>query len=183
MSSQGLPTLELDVRSRRAETLVAALAMMLAVAAPWLSVGLSMGPLPSSLTGSLSSFAFALSVAVAVVVPVGFRCAGWIGRQRQIIRIVWQADGRWFLTNAHGRTAEAVLRADTRISTRAIWLRWDIQLDRPTPRASTSQVSVTRGSMLLATGDVPEADLRRLFVRLRLDRSPPAAQLPTIPVS
>lgn len=179
MSSQGLPTLELDVRSRRAETFVAVLVTTLAVAAPWLSTGLSMGP-P---TGALSSFAFAVSGVAAVVVPIGFWRAGWIGRQRQIICIVWQADGRWFLTNAHGGTVEAVLRADTRISTRAIWLRWDIQLDRPTPRASTSQVSVTRGSMLLATGDVPEADLRRLFVRLRLDRSPPAAQLPTIPVS
>lgn len=182
MSSQGLPTLELDVRSRRAETFVAVLVTALAVAAPWLSMGLSTGLSMGPPAGSLSSFAFAFSGVAAVVVPVGFWRAGWIGRQRQIIRIVWQADGRWFLTHAHGRTAEAVLRADTRISTRAIWLRWDIQLDRPAPRASTSQVTVTRGSMLLATADVPEPDLRRLFVRLRLDRSRPAVQLPTIPV-
>jgi hypothetical protein len=111
-------------------------------------------------------------------VPVGFWRAGWIGHQRQIIRIVWQADGRWFLTNARGGTVEAALRADTRISKRAIWLRWDIQLDCPGPWAS-----IPLRSMLLVTGDLPEPDLRRLFVRLRIDRSRPAAQLPTMPTS
>lgn len=166
MSSQGLPTLELDVRSRRAETFAAVLLTILAATVPWLFTGL-----PTSL-------ASALSLASAVVVPVGFWRAGWIGRQRKIIRIVWQAGGRWLLTNAHGRTDEAVLRADTRISTRAIWLRWDVQLDRPGTWAS-----VPLRSMLLAAGDLPEPDLRRLFVRLRVDGSRPAVQLPTMPTS
>lgn len=166
MSSQGLPTLELDVRSRRMEPAVAVLLTMLAAAAPWL------------LTGLLTSIALALSAIAAVVVPLGFWRAGWIGRQRQIIRIVWQADGRWFLTNAHGRTVEAVLRADTRISTKAIWLRWDTKQDCPRPWASTPV-----RSMLLVLGDLPEPDLRRLFVRLRIDRSRPAMQLPTTPTS
>lgn len=175
MSSQGLPTLELDVRLRRTETVIAAVATTLAVAVAW----------------SLAFPAFALSMAAAVVVPVGFRRAGWIGNQRKIIRIVWQADGRWFLTDAHGRTCEAVLRADTRISTKAIWLRWDIQLDQPTPmstRVLTNLMSMllmltTPRSMLLAPADVPEPDLRRLFVRLRMDRSRPPAQLPALPAS
>lgn len=178
MSSQGLPTLELDVRLRRTETVVAVVASTLAVAAPWL----------------LASFAFELSIVAAVVVPAGFWRAGWIGRQRQIIRIVWQADGRWFLTDAHGRTCEAVLRADTRINTKAIWLRWDIQLDRPhsmstraSNHASTNPVSTnlmsTSRSMLLASGDVSEPALRRWFVRLRMDPSRPPAQMPTVPAS
>ena len=92
MSSQGLPTLELDARSRRAETFAAVLLTILAATVPWLFAGL-----PTSL-------ASALSLATAVVVPVGFWRAGWIGRRRKIIRIVWQADRRWLLTNALGRT-------------------------------------------------------------------------------
>lgn len=187
MSSQGLPTLELDVRSRRAQRVVALSVTALAVAAPCLLGSFALS----------QALSLALSVVAAVVLPIGFWRAGWIGRQHQIIRIVWQADGRWFLSDTHGRTVEAALRADTRISTRALWLRWDIQFDPPMNRASTlpsaipqvadvaanviAKLAANRKSMLLVAGDVPESDLRRLFVRLRIDQSRPAAQLPTMP--
>jgi hypothetical protein len=43
MSSQGLPTLELDAHSRRAEAFIAILFTALAASASWLLVGLLAG--------------------------------------------------------------------------------------------------------------------------------------------
>jgi hypothetical protein len=154
MSSQGLPTLELDVRTRRTERRVAALAIALAAGAPWL-----MDP-------DFGIAVLALSVAGAILSWAGFRRAGWIGGSRRIGRVSWQADGQWLLVDARGKEFEAVLRPDTRVAAGFIWLRWNAEGVR---------------SMLLTKGDVPVGQLRRLGLRLRLDGSGSFRRTPRAP--
>lgn len=144
-SSADFPALTVDVRIRRAGRLLALLTVLLAAGSPALLAG-HVGP-PAALGAA---------AAILIVLWTGLTGAGWLGA-RQIIRIMWQADGRWRLTDRRGQDYEATLRPDTRMSTNFIWLRWDLPNSRD-------------ASMLLAAGDAPADELRRLRVRLKLDR-------------
>lgn len=155
--SPGFPTLALDVSLRRCGRRLAVLLLALSGAAPALAAS-NIG-IPAALTLALLALAAG---------ACGLVRAGWLGGRRQITRIVWQADGRWLLTDARGRHHEAILRPDTRMSTSFIWLRW--QLPNSPSRAP---------AMLLARGDAAADDLRRLRVRLKLDRRAGATYMRT----
>lgn len=163
MSLQGSPTLTLDVRTRRTERLWAFSTIWLTAATPALVIS-SMG-IPAAILAS---------AAIAVSLWMGFRRVGWIGRG-QLARIVWQADGRWVLTFLNGRQFEAVLRPDSRMSTRLIWLRWEIPRDIRNGWTASLRHWMNPDWMnpiclLLAAGDTSASDFRRLRVRLRTDR-------------
>ncbi|MBB6091794.1 hypothetical protein HNQ60_000640 [Povalibacter uvarum] len=149
MSSHGSPTLASDLRTRRAESACAALLIALGSSAPAL-----IGPLATT------GLKITCAVALAAVLAVAFRRAGWLGGGGALTRMVWRGDGGWTLTFRSGRQVEAALDGSTRMSPAAIWLHW--ALDGAGPR--------TR-SLLLIPGDLPETDFRRLLVRLRLDQS------------
>lgn len=97
----------------------------------------------------------------------GFRRAGWLEGERRISRVSWRAAGQWVLTDAQGREGTAVLRADTRVTCGLVWLRWNTQmgLDGGAVRAG---IQSGTHSMLLTSRDIPQSQLRRLGVRLRL---------------
>ena len=139
----------LDVRARRAERLLCALALLGVVAAAALS-------LPS-----LSFVSSALFIFVTAALVAGLWLNGWLGGARRLAQIAWLPDGRWQLRDGRHTDVTAQLRADSRIGSRWLWLRWNA--DSAWPR---------RPSMLLVHGDLPAADLRRLLVRLRLDGCP-----------
>jgi hypothetical protein len=140
MSSTGFPTLTIDVGARRGDRLVAAAVLLLVVAAI-----LQLERRPSTI---------ALVLLCAIVSIAGtFLMIGWIAGKRRVARIVCQSDGRWLLGEAGGRTSERELSGVSRVSAHAIWLQWQGELMRP---------------LLLLPGDIPEADFRRLVVRLRL---------------
>ncbi len=144
-SSAGFPTLAIDARTCRAGRRIALLTLLLAACSPAL------------VAGNLGSGAVLGVMAVIVIgLGTGLVGSGWLGA-RQISRVVWQADGRWLLTDVSGQDYEATLRPDTRMSTSFIWLHWHLANSRG-------------ASMLLATGDAPADELRRLRVRLKLDR-------------
>lgn len=145
MSSPGSPRLDIQVRERRAERWIAGGSCVLALLVPWLIV-----PAERSLLLALIA-----SLGAAGVVAAGFyRAAWWLG-PRRIERVIWDQEGYWFLTDASGRTREVQLAGDTRLGPGCIWLHW--QTRRP-------------HSVLLMQGDVPADQLRRLSVRLRIDR-------------
>jgi hypothetical protein len=152
MSLQDLPALTLDVGKRRTERRCAwALASLVVLA---------------------SGFAMARSVALGSFLAVGSSAAYGLWRHgrsrcRRLTTIAWLADGRWRLVEEDGRVVEAVLRADSRISSHCVWLRWNADIVR---------------SMLLFRGDLTEADLRRLIVKLRIEGARPAAD-PSEPAS
>lgn len=100
----------------------------------------------------------AFFILVTAAVGVGLWLHGWLGGARRWARIAWLADGSWRLRDARHTDVTAQLRADSRIGTRWVWLRWNAESAWP-----------RRASMLLVHGDIPTADLRRLIVRLRLD--------------
>jgi hypothetical protein len=160
MSSPGSPTLDIDVRPRRAESCVAGASILLTAIAPWLL------PATGAVTPAALVMTGAASLAGAVLTWVGFRAAGWLGGSRRVVRVSWQADGQWKLTDgrekARGMGLEnelsAELRPDTRVGTGWVWLRWNAEGVR---------------SMLLIQGDVSNAELRRLCLRLRLERPKP----------
>ncbi|HWK74107.1 MAG TPA: hypothetical protein VNQ81_07540 [Povalibacter sp.] len=133
------------MRRRRAGRRLALLTLLLATASPALVAG-NIG-LEAALGGA---------AAVLIVLWMGLIGAGWLGA-RQITRVVWQADGLWRLTDRRGQNYEATLRPDTRMSTSFIWLHWNLPNFRD-------------ASMLLAAGDAPADELRRLRIRLKLDR-------------
>jgi len=146
MSSPGSPTLDLDVRFRRTERLIACVAIAGAMTGAWLIQPLMLlGPLQLAL----------LSTTAAVLMAVGFWRSGWIGQRHRLDRIVWLADGRWLLSTANGERIEAELSHTTRRGGTFAWLRW---------RAPH------RYSMLLVRGDLAGSGLRRLLVRLGIDR-------------
>ena len=145
MSSPGLPTLELDVRSRRAEPCAARLALLLAAGAP-LFIGQDWEHL-------------ALAVMATVACAIGFRRAGWLGGAHRIERVVWLAEGRWRLTDAAGQECDAVLGPSSRVAAGMMWLSWT--------RHPAAAEGGTR-SMWLTSRDVPQQQLRRLGVQLRL---------------
>jgi hypothetical protein len=140
MSLQGSPRLELDLRGRRWDGRVAWLALILT---------------PALLLLALS---FPLAVCVAALATVlaagGLYRAGWLGGRDRIQRAVWSCDGRWLLTDGRGCLHEGELRVDSRVGARLVWLRWNANRTR---------------SMLLVSGDVEAAELRRLIVRLRIE--------------
>jgi hypothetical protein len=142
MSSRDSPPLNLNVGKRRAEGWCATLLIALAV----LTVAL--------LTqGAYAAAGLWLALAGAGPLAYGMRRATWFG-PRRLVRIAWLADGRWELAEGTSAPFEATLRADTRVGSHYVWLRWDTDIVR---------------SMLLFHGDLTEADLRRLIVRLRIE--------------
>lgn len=143
MSSPGSPTLELDVRFRRTERLIACVAIAAAMTSPWLIQALE--PLHLAL----------LSIGAASLLAVGFWRLGWIGQRHRLGRIAWLADGRWLLNTGSGERVEAELSHTTRRGRTFAWLRWQ---------------APHRYSMLLVRGDLAGSELRRLLVRLGIDR-------------
>jgi hypothetical protein len=141
VSSQNSPTLELDVRARRWEPRIAAITLLLAAASPWALGGISFWVMAAG------------STIFTVVVWWGLRRACWLGGARRIERVVWLPDGHWVLVDGQGRSRDGMLRADSRTGGQIVWLRWNADGIR---------------SMLLASGDVPATELRRLVVRLRV---------------
>jgi hypothetical protein len=155
MSSLGSPTLDLDVRFRRTERLIACVAIAAAMISPWLIQSF----MPLSLV--------LLSMSAASLVAAGFWRLGWIGQRHRLHRIVWLADGRWVLSTGGGERLEAELSHKTRRGRAFAWLRWQ---------------APHRYSMLLVRGDLAGSELRRLLVRLGIDRlSRPLP--PHVPVS
>jgi hypothetical protein len=143
MSSPGSPTLDLDVHNRRTERLIACVTIAMAMISPWL-----IHPLGSLQLALLSTTATSL-------VAAGLWRLGWIGQRHRLDRIVWLADGRWLLSTGSGERIEAELSHTTRRGRTFAWLRW---------RAPH------RYSMLLLRGDLAGSELRRLLVRLGIDR-------------
>jgi hypothetical protein len=142
MSSRNSPTLTLEVHRRRAETLVAWLALAGAGCAV-------------VLLGAASHWTQWLAAGGVGVIALGLRRAGWIGAGRRIVGVQWLADGRWLLADRHGSAIPARLSTDTRLAGDAVWLRWN--------------TAGGRRSMLLVRGDMPAEQLRALCVRLRIE--------------
>jgi hypothetical protein len=140
MSSTGLPTLTIDVATRRGERLIAGaiLAML-----PFAILAMGFTPAVSVVTGVL----------LLGVVALCFGAIGWVTGGRRLCRIVCRQDGQWLLVDAEGRTIEAKLSCASRVSVWALWLRWSDRALRP---------------LLLFAGDIAPEDYRRLLVRLRL---------------
>lgn len=157
MSSPGSPRLDIQVRERRAERCIAVVASVLALLLPWLMAaapGTGLAPLAAGL------------LAAAVVAAGFYRACWWSGPQR-LERVILDAEGHWLLFDASGRVREARLASDTRFGPGWVWLRW--------------QASVPH-SLLLLPCDAPPDQLRRLSMRLRIDRHstdavPPAAAI------
>lgn len=148
MSSPGLPRLDIEVGQRRAERWIAGAGS---------AAGLVLSTLTAQLLGFTAVAAATIGVFLAITCVVGFQRAGWLGGGRRIQRVVWQPQGDWLLLDAAGRSRETRLRADTRVGPGCFWLRWD---------------AGNPCSILLAPGDLPADELRRLSVRLRIDRDP-----------
>jgi len=140
MSSPGLPTLTIDVASRRAERRIVFAVLLL------MPIAISQWTLPHALFASVAAL-------VAAAIVGGFVALGWIGGRGRLARIVCRPDGRWLLCEANGREIEAELTAASRMSTRALWLCWNARRHRP---------------LLLLRGDISDAEFRRLLVRLRI---------------
>jgi hypothetical protein len=151
-------TLTIDVRARRAERLLGVLALFGVVGA-----GLLLPPVSLLVTVSFSL--------VTVAMIAGMWRQGWLGGARRLARIDWLPEGQWQLRDARHTEVAADLRADSRIGTHWLWLRWN------------AQSACSRGrSMLLVRGDIPDHDLRRLVVRLRLDAGIPPRSAAAAPV-
>lgn len=135
----------LDVRSRRSERRLGALALLGVAAAAML---LPIPPLSAAL----------LFVVVAGAVGLGLWSQGWLGGAERLTAVSWSSDGSWLLTSATRKNIRATLSADSRIGSRWLWLRWHTPGVRPRQR-----------SMLILKGDVLPAELRRLSARLRLE--------------
>lgn len=149
MSLPSYPSLDLDLRPRRAECRLAVASLVLVAAATGLVL---LQPLPPPVIILIS----VAGMACMALNWLGFCLAGWLNGGRRIVRAHWVGDqpgGSWTLTDAAGREWAAALRADSRVGTGWVWLRWNAEGVR---------------SMLLIHGDVAPAELRRLGVRLRL---------------
>ncbi|MGH8177119.1 MAG: hypothetical protein ACREV5_12735 [Steroidobacter sp.] len=147
MSSTSSPTLIIDVRARGAERSVVAGTLVLAAFAPWI------------LTTPPPLGAFFLSLVSLLLLTWGFGRCGWLPGRRRIETVSWVADNRWILTDGSGSTSEATLGPGSRVGRRMIWLQW-----RP-----MGAVLGHTHSILLTAFDIPEQDLRRLGVRLRIE--------------
>lgn len=145
MSSTSSPTLIPEVRVRRCDAVAATLTIVAGCAGPFLIDVLAF-------TDGLL-----LGVAMGALLIRGFVRAGWLGSANRIQTVVWAADGRWVLTDARGRRFDAVLDGSSRVWPDILWLRWQC-------------ADGLRPSMLLTRLDLAPSELRRLVVRLRLDR-------------
>lgn len=145
MSSSALPTLVIDLASLRGQR-------QLALAA-W-----GLGAL-AFLWGLPGAWGLLLGSCVFFMVGAGLMRAGWLGGGRRLVRLVCQADGHWRLCDACGRAIQTQLSPASRVSTHALWLRWQANNSPP---------------LLLLPGDIPPADFRRLVVRLRWGAFPSA---------
>jgi len=134
--------LTLDVRSRRSERRLGALAL-LGIAATSMLL-----PLP------LLSAALFFVVAATVVV-LGLWSQGWLDGAHRLTVVSWLSDGRWILSSATRKNIPATLSAESRAGSYWLWLRW--------------HTGAGDRSMLILTGDVLPMELRRLSVRLRLE--------------
>ena len=121
----------------------------------------------ATLVLSVSAAQAAAVLVGGLAAALGLRSQGWLGGAARLTTISWLADGRWLLSDGCHTDSPAQLRADTRIGSRWVWLRWQLP---STPLAPSG-----RRSMLLLDGDISDPDLRRLIVRLRLlsQRHPP----------
>jgi hypothetical protein len=167
MSSHGSHTLVIELRQARSQRVVALSLLILVGLAPFLVIG------------TVSPFlVIPVHLAVVAVLAVTFRMVGWLGGAGSLSRVVWRNDGVWRLIETGGGEFEGRLRATSRMSPVAIWLQWAPEPASPTDRPGYRSWRRTR-TLLLLPRDLPDADFRRLLVRLRLDRSecaPTAAQ-------
>lgn len=107
-----------------------------------------------------------LGIMTTGLTAIAFRHAGWLGGRRSLTRAVWRTDGSWCLSDGAGQQIDATLADDSRMSPRAIWLRWKPDF-ADAPRASLPR----RPAVVLLPSDLPPGDFRRLLVRLRVDGS------------
>ena len=142
MSSPERSSLTIDVRHRRTERRLAAVALASGVCCAALS--------------TLDSWAaVGAALATTIVIAAALHRAGWLGSARRIVHVVWQDDDRWLLEEANGRALTGELSADTRAGNWGVWLRWRIG----------ARFAATR-AILLTPGDAAPDELRRLAVRL-----------------
>lgn len=152
MSSTGLPTLTIDVADRRGERRIAVGTLAIA------PLAISFCDLPAA-EAVLAALVFVASLAFT------FRYIGWIDGRERLARIICQSNGCWLLQEASGRTIEAELSPSSRVSARALWLRFKGRALQPT---------------LLFAGDIGADEYRRLLVRLRLAPFPPRDEHPDV---
>jgi hypothetical protein len=168
MSSHGSPTLVLELRRARSQRAVALSFLILVGLAPFLAFR------------SINPFlVIPADLAVLAVLAITFRMAGWLGGPGSLSRVVWRSDGIWRLIEAGGAEAEGRLLPTSRMSPVAIWLQWAPEPATPTDVRPRYRAWGRSRTLLLLPRDLPDADFRRLLVRLRLDRSecaPTAAQ-------
>ena len=145
LPDSAIPTLTVDVRSRRSERRLGALALSGVAAAAMLL------PIPPL-------FAALFFVVAAALVGFGLWWQGWLGGADRLTAVSWLSDGSWLLASAARKNIPARLSAGSRIGSRWLWLRWHTSGARPRHR-----------SMLILKGDVLPAELRRLSARLRLE--------------
>lgn len=143
MSSRNSSILKLDVGLRRAETRVAGLVLAAGACGVLL-----LGP---------ASWTYACAGAGCLVaIACGLWRAGWIGSRHRIVGMQWLADGGWLLTDSRETPFPGTLSGGTRLGRDSLWLQWTTGRGR-------------RHSMLLAPGDLPPIQLRKLAVRLRIE--------------
>lgn len=144
MSLPDSATLTINVRGRRSERWLGALALLAPIVATHLL------PLPTVT-------AVEISILAASVVAAGLWWHGWLGGVRRLTAVSRSSDGRWLLQQG-GQTVPACLSEQSRVGSHWLWLRWGSAAGQP-----------KRRFMLILQGDVPPAELRQLSVRLRLD--------------
>ncbi|MBL8264875.1 hypothetical protein [Steroidobacter sp.] len=144
MSLPDSATLTINVRGRRSERWLGALALL----APILATHLL--PLPTVTAAEISILA-------ASIVAAGLWWHGWLGGVRRLTHVSRSSDGRWLLEQG-AQAAPATLSEHSRVGSHWLWLGWHSAAGRP-----------KRRFMLILQGDVLPAELRRLAVRLRLD--------------
>jgi hypothetical protein len=154
MSSESLPTIELDCRPPAAARLAALLACVTVALVPLLVIpGL---------------WNLMVSLACTAIVMTVCRRAGSLGGPRTVRQAYWSTDGQWWLKDGTGVTINARLLGDSRVFAHWIWLRWDSPLG-------------LRQAVLLRDA-TQAAVVRRLAVRLRLQGTLHGAGPDTFPL-
>jgi hypothetical protein len=111
---------------------------------------------PAFFTATAFSLRAALSLLAFTVLLVSYRRAGWIRGPWSLDSVVWDAEGRWFLSHA-GKTWEAALRGDSWVKGHVMLLRWH-----------AVEGGERRACMLFTASDLGGVIFRRLSVRLRI---------------
>lgn len=146
MSSLNSPSLSLELR------------------APTMSAYLSYGATALGAMAPLSILpirpALGLSLAIAALLYLGFRMAGWVGSRVPLARVSWSSDGRWFVEDVAGEVSECELHHSSRVFARSAWL---CLTPVHTPR-KRHRLWITSHHLRHS------AQLRSLTVRLRLDQ-------------